>query len=241
MRYKNIIKYNDSVFANRCADGSINRKFINDIRYDKTLSERLGTFRTEFDLHGLKSQILSNDKILACRIIGSYPVKLDGLAKFKVEETLNDIVLSLYPTEITKLPDIDLEVVTDGVLESPFEPVNMSERRLSVGYIDGRGLTDTFNIKGIIRWGFIRNEIIIKNQEFYIDRSNLAWDFIDRWCLKDTLKFVGNMHLYYAIKNSIKCGKLERFDMVRSDDTELFDVVSKWKHTKSDLYFKEDL
>lgn len=240
------------MFSKLCIEEpqNIGSKYFEKIEYDKTLNERgrhdfnpVEFARGERFIEVLEEYLESIPNVVACRITGSFPAVLDGTAKYKVKEVIDDTSIVLERTELTKKPDIDLEVLTDGEVLLSNHKVIMDaipqHRRISVGYIDFQSIQ--WNVKTVVRWGFLKNEYIVKGYPVYKDLSKKAWEYINGWCKEDTVRFVGRLHTYYAIKNSMKYGRLESFRITRNDDPQMFDAVRKWKSTPTELYYKEDL
>jgi len=257
MSYKNIVRQADRVFYEQCKK-NIGKNYFEKINYDKTLNERrkhghcnpqelVGV--AEF-INLLKTTIKDIKNIVACRIVGSLPVLLDGKATKRVEEAVKKDRIILKARGLIKKPDIDVEVVVKDFIGRNYFSTNKelvkavpAHRRVSVGYIDCDSIC-IYNIRSIVRWGFIRNEQIIKGKSWYRKQSKNIWKYLNggpESYKSKVLAFVGAMHIYYAIKNSIKYGRVDKFTILKSEHPDIFNTVAEWKHCEKDLFFKEDL
>jgi hypothetical protein len=261
MQRPEAIKKEDWEFYTSCLDRGYGENYFRRIKYDKTLHERVPIIPTtpanqeaKKALEIIIQAITGKDSVIAARCTGSYPAGLCAAAVTDVKETFGKDLITLEAVEPTKAPDLDIEIVAKSYTFLNTSEFMMMKNgllnrggggiRVSIGIIDYGSIQNHYSklnhhIRTTVRWGFLRNEIVLKGPDFYESESKKIWESFGP-SKKDVVEFVATRHLYYSMKNAIKYGRATKFEITKDECPEIYAAEDLWKHGKKDLFFKED-
>jgi len=256
MNLLELVKKEDVQFYKKCVTCGLGERYFSKIKYDKTLNLRNDEelFNRGKDskkqIEEIRRAVQNIPGIVACRITGSAVVDLCGAAEMdcKEEVTEDGITLTAVPQE--KKPDIDIEMVVDdyGFVESDgyallnerLRAIDKNGLRISLGLIDYRTVCK-YSVRNVIRWGFLKSEVILTGVNFYKREQHNAWKYMDTYGRrKEFVQLVGVRHLYYSFKGLIRYYGVEKIFLSKEDFPEIFLAVDIWESTHTDLFFKED-
>jgi hypothetical protein len=254
MKLAAVVKKEDIEFYVDCQKEVFSKGFFEKVKYDKTYHERNhkgGSIHCKEVIDYLKPHIAGLSGVVAARVTGSAPAGICGVAIKDVKEKLvggNKFIFKDAPLE--KAPDIDFEII---VLKRSFvesleyidflDVIRRMDKyglRVSLGFLDVESIS-TLNTKNVLRFGFVRNEIIITGSHWYKKESQIMWDYMHKNNLVPYyVSLLGSIHLIYAIKNSIKYGRAKSYVLTKTEHPKTFGFYQTWESTRSDLFLKED-
>lgn len=251
-----LVKKEDVQFYKKCLTKSLGERYFSKTKYDKTLNlrnDKVLLARSKDcrkQIEEIRRAVQDIPGIVACRITGSASAGLCGAAEMdcKEETTQDGILLTAVPQE--KKPDIDIEMIvesydfikSDGyfLLNERLRAVDKNGLRISLGLIDYRTICK-YSIRNIVRWGFLKNEIVLLGTNFYKKEQDDIWKFIDKHGRrKEVVQLIGVRHMYYAFKGLIRYYRVKQLFLDKESFPEIYLANEYWESTHTDLFFKED-
>lgn len=257
MNILNLVKAEDLQFYKLCLNRSLGEKYFDKIEYDKTVNLRKdkeirarSKDSCETIMAQLKEIFEDVPGILAARVTGSAPAGLCGAVLQDCEEVMDEKGITLTAKPLAKKPDIDVEIIVKEYgfvksdeyykLRNKVQAMDKHGLRVSLGYIDRR-TSCKYSTRNVVRWGFLKNQVILTGEEFYKKESEAVWAHLKKHNRqKEMVAFVGVRHLYYALKNLIRYYGTESIYISKEENPDLYCANDSWERTRTDLFLKED-